>query len=303
MKICITGGLGYIGTTLIRHLQGHEIVVVDNLIFNQGKVLDKMADLEFRLIQEDVREHNEWYKYDAVIHLAAYVGMPICNKKDKVEVVSLNEKFTKDLTDRLSPAQLLLYPNTNSSYGASTDPICTENSKRNPLSLYALTKDRSEDTVLSKNNGMAFRLATVMGISPRMRFDLLVNDFCEIAYREKCLKIFEGGFRRNYVSVNDVARAFDFALENWGKVKGEVFNLGNDYANCTKLDLATAVAFEFGAACYEMPGEDADKRDYNVSSKKLYDLGFECKDSLINVIRQNKQWLENNEVKPWMRNV
>lgn len=302
MKIAITGGLGYIGTTLVKHLKGHDVTVIDNLLFGQDKVLDKV-DAEFRLIREDVREHNEWYKYDAVIHLAAYVGMPICNKTDNTEVISLNARFTKHLTERLSANQLLLYPNTNSSYGASTDSICTENSKRNPLSLYAETKDRSEDAVLSKRNGMAFRLATVMGVSPRMRFDLLVNDFCETAHREKCLKIFEGGFRRNYVSVNDVARAFVFALDNWGKVKGEVFNLGNDNANCTKLDLATVVAFEFGAACYEMPGEDADKRDYNVSSKKLYDLGFECQDSLLAVIKQNKAWLEQNEVKPWMRNV
>ena len=302
MRICITGGLGYIGTTLVKHLKGHNVTVIDNLLFGQDKVLDKV-DAEFRLIREDVREHNEWYKYDAVIHLAAYVGMPICNKTDKTEVVSLNERFTQHLTERLSSNQLLLYPNTNSSYGASIDTICTENSQRNPLSLYAATKDRSEDVVLSKRNGMAFRLATVMGVSPRMRFDLLVNDFCETAYREQCLKIYEGGFRRNYVSVNDVARAFVFALENWGRVKGEVFNLGNDNANCTKLDLATVVSFEFGAACYEMPGEDADKRDYNVSSKKLYDLGFECQDSLLKVIRENKQWLETNQVKPWMRNV
>ena len=303
MKIAITGGLGYLGTTLIRHLQGHDITVVDNLLFNQAKVLDKMTDLDFRLIQEDVRDHNDWHKYDAVINLAAYVGMPLCNKKEKQEVYSLNSDFVNTLSNRLSSRQLLLYPNTNSSYGSSKDAICTENSLRMSLSTYAKSKDFAENYVLDKDNGVVFRLATVMGVSPRMRFDLLVNDFCETAYREQCLKIYEGGFRRNYVSVGDVARAMVFALENWSRVKGEVFNLGNDDANCTKLALAMMVASEFGAACYEMPGEDADKRDYNVSSKKLYDLGFKCQDSLLDVIRQNKEWLDNNVVKAWMRNV
>lgn len=307
MKIAIPGGLGYIGSTLVRFLELEypqaEITIIDKLIFNQQVVLDKMADLKFRLIQEDVREHQEWSKYDIVINLAAYVGMPLCKKIPEHEVTSLNYDFVKTLCNRLSSRQYLIYPNTNSSYGTSTDNICTENSIRKPLSLYAETKDAAENKVLFKPNGMAFRLATVAGPSPRMRFDLLVNNLCLDAYQNKALKLFEGGVRRNYIGVKDVARGIIFAINNWDKVHNDVFNLGNDEANCTKLQLATLIGHKFQANCYEMPGVDPDKRDYNVSSQKFYNLGFTCQDSLLDIIEDNKWWLLNNSVKSWMTNV
>lgn len=294
MKVLVLGGLGYIGSGMYcnMHLKDYDdITIVDNLYFGHDKVVDMVnralkfrhetfeeekkafAEQSIRVFKQDVREFQDYSKYDVIINLAAYVGAPLCNKLDPKEVKSLNQTFVEDLTKKLSPSQLLIYPNTNSSYGNSKEPICTENSPRQPLSLYAETKDNAEKAVLNFG-GIAYRLATVCGPSIRMRWDLMVNDFCLKAYRDGKLDIFEPHFKRNFINVIDVHSALLFAIENRDKMQGEVFNLGNDSGNITKGELAQKICEHFKAEYFVSEGNDPDKRNYNVSSQKLYDLGF-----------------------------
>lgn len=294
MKVLVLGGLGYIGSGMYcgLHLKDYDdITIVDNCYFGQKDTVDKinqaikfrndtlkeerpnLVDQRITVYKQDVREFNGYHKYDIIINLAAYVGAPICNKLDPKEVISLNQTFVEDLTKKLSPSQLLIYPNTNSSYGNSQEPICTENSPRKPLSLYAETKDNAEKAVLDFG-GIAFRLATVCGPSIRMRWDLMVNDFCLKAYKDSKLDIFEPHFKRNFINVIDVHNAMLFAIENRDKMQGEVYNLGNDSGNITKGELAQQICEHFKAEYTVSEGNDPDKRNYNVSSQKLYNLGY-----------------------------
>jgi len=291
MKICVLGGLGYIGSGFGSwlHLKGYDdITIVDNLYFKQAEIiepilkatktrLDYMPDLKEQKItiyKEDVREHRRWNDYDVIINLAAYVGAPLCNKLPKEEVISLNQTFVENLTKHLSREQLLIYPNTNSSYGYSTEDICTEDSPRQPLSLYAETKDNAEKAVLDFG-GIAYRLATVCGPAPRMRWDLMVNDFCLKAYRNHQLDIFEPHYKRNFINVMDIHTALEFAIANREEMQGQVYNLGLDSGNTTKGELAQQICKHFGAEYIVSEGNDPDKRNYNVSSQKLYNLGYQ----------------------------
>jgi len=291
MKVCVLGGLGYIGSSFYNwlHLKGYnDITIVDNLYFKQGELINTVTDgpkrrqslmptledQKITIYNEDVRVHRHWNDYDVIINLAAYVGAPLCNKLPKEEVISLNQTFVENLTKHLSKEQLLIYPNTNSSYGYSTEEICTEDSPRQPLSLYAETKDNAEKAVLDFG-GIAYRLATVCGPSLRMRWDLMVNDFCLKAYRNKKLDIFEPHYKRNFINVLDIHTALEFAIKNREVMQGDVFNLGLDSGNTTKGELAQQICKHFEAEYVVSEGNDPDKRNYNVSSQKLYNLGYE----------------------------
>lgn len=291
MKVCVLGGLGYIGSGFYSwlNLKGYnDITIVDNLYFKQNEIIEplltaKEQRTEFipevkkqkiTIHEEDVRTHRGWDNYDVIINLAAYVGAPLCNKLPREEVISLNQTFVENLTKHLSREQLLIYPNTNSSYGYSTEDICTEDSPRKPLSLYAETKDNAEKAVLDFG-GIAYRLATVCGPSLRMRWDLMVNDFCLKAYRNRKLDIFEPHYKRNFINVLDIHSALTFAIENRDNMQGDVFNLGLDSGNTTKGELAKIICKHFDAEYIISEGNDPDKRNYNVSSQKLYNLGYE----------------------------
>ncbi len=295
--VLVTGCAGYIGCVLTERLldAGCRVIGVDNLAYRQEKaLLHLLAHRRFTFYKADVREESKVnmlaWSADAVIPLAAIVGAPACDKNPE-RARYVNYEVIHGLVKSLSPRQRVLYPNTNSGYGATDGTSeCTEESPLRPVSLYGETKCMAEDTVLSHPNGVAFRLATVFGVSPRMRMDLLVNDFAEKLSRIKSkrygvLEIYEPHFNRNYVGVEDVADAFLFMI---GRPTRGVFNLGLPTANMTKLQLAHRVCDVLGmsrTAVVEGEGKDPDQRNYLVSNDKILKTGFQFRHLLDRAIR------------------
>lgn len=281
-KVLITGGAGYIGSVLSPILlnKGYEVVVVDNLFYNQVSLLPLASYKNFRFINGDALDANlikqEVAKADIIIPLAAFVGAPLCKKNAKLARM-INFEAVKMISDFASKEQIFIYPNTNSGYGiGAKDAMCDENTPLNPISEYGKDKVEAELYLLEKGNCVTFRLATVFGVSARMRLDLLVNDFTYRAYKDKFIVLFEEHFRRNYIHVRDVAKGFIHGIENYEKMKGEAYNMGLSSANLTKRQLAETIKkfvpdFYIHSASI---GEDPDKRDYLVSNAKLEATGW-----------------------------
>lgn len=291
-KVLITGGAGYLGSTLAEHLlnNGYQVTVLDNLMYKQLSLLHLFKRDGFNFILGDVRNKEQLIKltteHDVIIPLAAIVGMPACQANPEL-AVQVNYEHIKTIVDVLTLDQQLIIPNTNSQYGSS-DQIITESSPFKPLSLYAQTKCDAEDYVLKKGNGVVLRLATVFGVSPRMRQDLLVNDFTYKAVVDGYLVLFESHFKRNYIHVQDIARTFQFMIENYHVCKGEVYNVGLSTANLSKMELAEKIK-EFVSNLVIKQDEfkqDFDKRNYIVSNEKLESLGWKPKFDLDYGIRQ-----------------
>ena len=279
-KVLITGGAGYLGSTLTEHLlnNGYEVTVLDNLMYDQISLLHlfkrdgfkfELGDVRNKeLLQRLVNEHN------VIIPLAAIVGMPACKANPEL-TVAVNYQQVVDILEVLRDDQKLILPNTNSQYGSS-DSIITEQSPFKPLSLYAKTKCDAEDSMLRKGNGVSLRLATVFGVSPRMRTDLLVNDFTYKSLVDGYLVLFEAHFKRNYIHVQDIARTFQFIIENYHLCKGQAFNVGLSSANLSKLELAEKIKTHIPSLVIKQDDfkEDFDKRNYIVSNAKLESLGW-----------------------------
>lgn len=282
MNILITGGAGYIGQKLAPHLSDNNLVtVVDNLYHGQTfDVKPKLHNILF--INNDVRNYRQLKKAvdraDVVIPLAALVGMPLCEKHPG-EAVDVNRNSIRKLVDMLSPRQRIIFPNTNSGYGVGPEGMCTEETEICPVSIYGTSKCQAEEIVLQHPNSLVFRLATVFGVSPRMRIDLLVNDLVYRGMFHKKIDVFQPNARRNYVHVEDVVEAFSWAIKNGGNQ--QVYNFGNDEANSTKIELVNLIReyLDF-AVTINTTTEDPDKRDYYVSSAKLANLGFKAELSL-----------------------
>jgi len=288
LKILVTGGAGYLGSILVPALlrEGHKVTVLDSFIFKQSSLLDCCANPDFDMVRGDVRDERlvgELVKdKDLVIPLAALVGAPLCDR-DPLAATSVNRDAIGMLCGKLSHSQRVIYPTTNSGYGIGTKgKFCTEETPLNPISLYGRVKSDAEAIVLSRNESVAFRLATVFGASPRMRLDLLVNDFTYRAVKDRFIVIFEGHFKRNYVHVRDVARAFIHTIENFDKMKGETYNVGLSEANLSKLQLCDEIKKQIPQfVVMEAPcGEDPDKRDYIVSNEKIEKTGYKTVHSL-----------------------
>ena len=285
-KVLITGGAGYLGSTLTEILlsKGYKVSVLDSLVYKQLSLTSFCHNKNFSLHVGDVRNKQLLSKLvesnDIIIPLAAIVGMPAC-KKDPGLTVDVNYQQIADIVDVLSPNQKLLVPNTNSQYGSS-ETIITEESPFNPLSLYAQTKCDAEKVVLDSGNGISLRLATVFGVSYRQRMDLLVNDFVYRAFTDEFLVLFESHFLRNYVHVRDVAKAFVHLIENYEWLNNNAYNVGLTSANMSKLQLAQKIKEYVPnlVIIEEQFKEDFDKRNYVVSNEKLEKTGWSCDFSL-----------------------
>jgi nucleoside-diphosphate-sugar epimerase len=284
----VNGGAGYIGSVLTGHLlrAGHHVTVLDNLIFGQRSLFGYCSDPSFDFVFGDCRNPDVLKpllaKADAIIHLAAVVGAPACDR-DVSYATSLNFGSVETLSSLASKDQMIIYPCTNSGYGTqSGDVFCTEETPLEPISVYGRTKSDAEKLLLDAGNAVAFRLATVFGVSPRMRVDLLVNDFTYKAYKDGYLVLYESHFKRNFLGIEDVARGMLFAIANFSRMKGETYNFGLDSANINKLELAQKIK-EHVPKLYiheAAVGSDPDKRNYIVSNEKLRKAGFEASMSL-----------------------
>ena len=280
MKVLITGGAGYLGSTLAEYLldNGYEVTVFDNLLYKQLSILHLFKRPDFKFIKGDVRNTKQLQLlvegHDVIIPLAAIVGMPACKENPQM-AVDVNHFHIRKIVDVLRDDQKLIIPNTNSQYGSSPD-IITEDSPFKPLSLYAETKCDAEGYVLKKGNGVVLRLATVFGVSPRMRQDLLVNDFVYKSVTDGYLVLFEAHFKRNYIHVQDIARTFEFMIVNYDQCKGQVYNVGLSSANLSKLELAETIKKHVPNLVIKQDDfkEDFDKRNYIVSNEKIEKLGW-----------------------------
>ena len=314
MKILITGGAGYLGCVLVETLllnnvlptdgrnkskindsgkpdepyfhldEKVQVTVVDNLMYRQTNLTEFSWRDDFRFVYGDVRDTGLMKKLieenDVIIPLAAIVGMPAC-KKYPNETVDINQKAIEFISLNSSKDQRIVYPTTNSGYGIGQvkdgDLVeCTELTPLNPISLYGTTKVNAETSLLgnNKDNVVTLRLATVFGVSPRMRLDLLVNDFTYRAYNDRYIVLFESNFKRNYIHVRDVARTFIYSLNKWSAMKGEPFNVGLSSANLSKMELCEKIKEQI-PDFYITQSEfnsDPDKRNYIVSNHKIETL-------------------------------
>jgi nucleoside-diphosphate-sugar epimerase len=288
LNVLVTGGAGYLGSILSEHLldAGFTVTVVDNLYFGQTGPSHLAANRRFEFIFGDARDERVMTpllkKADVIIPLAAVVGAPACDR-DPAYATSLNLQAVQMLNRLRSDDQLMIFPTTNSGYGTkSGDMFCTEETPLEPISLYGRLKTQAENEVLEKPKSITLRLATVFGMSPRMRIDLLVNTFVYEAVKRGYLVIFEKEFKRNYVHIRDVADCFVYCINQNGLMTGQAYNVGLDTANLSKEELALKVKNYIPNLYIDFAqiGSDPDKRNYVVSNEKLHKAGFEAKRNL-----------------------
>lgn len=285
MKILVTGGAGFVGSVLVPMLlsKNYKVRVLDNLMFGIDGLFNCFNHKNFEFVKGDIRNKNLMEKVvediDVVIHLASLVGYPICKKYEKDACV-VNVEATMTLSRILPKDKLVIYPSTDSCYG-SFGELCTEETLLKPLTLYGETKAAAEILLRERGNTIILRFATGFGVSPRMRLDLLINDFCYKAVKERNLIVYEKSYQRAFVYVTDMARAFIFALGNAVEMRDGVYNIGSEKLNLTKEQVAELIRKKTEYYLhYADFGKDADQRNYRVSCEKMRKLGFETEISL-----------------------
>jgi nucleoside-diphosphate-sugar epimerase len=287
-RILVTGGAGYLGSILVPELlaAGHEVTVVDNFMYTQNSLAHACVHRNFRVVRGDIRVESVMLpllrEADIIIPLAAYVGAPLCSA-DPVGATTVNHDAILMMLRNVSRQQYVLMPTTNSAYGSGdANNFCTEDSPLRPISQYAIEKVKVEQVLMQHPNAVSYRLATVFGMSPRMRIDLLVNDFTYRAVSDRFLVLFESSFKRNYIHVRDVAGAFLHAIGNLEKMRGQIYNVGLSDANVSKRELCEIIAAQVpGFVFLEAPvGKDPDQRNYIVSNAKIEATGFRPAHSL-----------------------
>lgn len=288
MIILITGAAGYIGSVLtpLALAEGHAVIAIDNFMYQQSSLLDCCLDKKFTLVRGDVRNEKVLSeavkKADVIFPLACLTGAPLCDKFPG-EAQSVNLDAVKTILKLRNPQQRVIFPTTNSGYGVGAkDKFCDEKSPLRPISLYGRLKSEAEKAVLDAKNSITFRFATAFGASPRMRLDLLVNDFVYRAVHDGFLVLFQGHFKRNYIHVRDAARAFLHALDHFDPMKNEPYNVGLSDCNISKIELCEEIKKELPRFYFTEAevGEDPDQRDYIVSNAKIEKTGFRPKFSL-----------------------
>ena len=282
MKILVTGGAGYLGSVMVPRLlaEGHEVVVLDNFMYGQTPLLDVCHNSKFTIVRGDARDKKLVEKLmkdcGAIFPLACLTGAPLC-AKDPVGAQTILVDAVKLIVDLSSKEQRIIFPTTNSGYGiGEKGKFCTEETPLRPISIYGRLKCDAEKAVLDSGHGITLRLATAFGASPRMRLDLLVNDFVYRAVYDRFVILFEAHFKRNFIHTRDVAKAFIHGLNHFEKMKNEAYNVGLSDANLSKMELCEEIKkyvpdFYFVEAAV---GEDPDKRDYIVSNEKIEKTGF-----------------------------
>ena len=288
MNILVTGGAGYIGSILVPDLlsQGHTVTVLDNFMFKQSSLNHICAHKNFNIVNGDIRKEEVikplLKQADVVIPLAALVGAPLCNKDD-IAASTTNYHAIGMMLQNVHKSQIILMPTTNSAYGSGDENnFCTEETPLNPISSYAIAKVAVEQELMKHENAVSFRLATVFGMSPRMRTDLLVNDLTYRAVYDGSVVLFESHFKRNYVHVRDISRVFTHAINNINKMKGEIYNVGLSSANVSKMELCEKIKEHIPQfSIMEAPiRKDPDQRNYIVSNAKLEATGFQTQFTL-----------------------
>ncbi|MEK7464441.1 MAG: NAD(P)-dependent oxidoreductase [Patescibacteria group bacterium] len=293
-RILVTGGAGYIGAILVPELlrAGHEVTVLDSFIYGQAPLLDVCNSPNLMIVRGDARDKALLEKHIAgkefIFPLACLVGAPLCDK-DPVAARTVNLEAIELLIASRQPEQKIIFPNTNSGYGiGKSTEFCTEESPLNPVSLYGQLKVEAEKKLFASGNAVTLRLATVCGISPRMRLDLLVNDFVYRAVNDRFVVLFEADFKRNYIHVRDVARAFMHVMNNFEKMKNNSYNVGLSDANLSKRELCAEIKkqvpdFVFIESEF---GKDPDKRNYIISNEKIEKSGFKPQVSIQGAISE-----------------
>jgi nucleoside-diphosphate-sugar epimerase len=293
-QILVTGGAGYLGSTLVPELlaAGHQVTVLDNFMYRQNSLAHVCHHPGFEVVRGDVRIESVVLpllrKADIVIPLAAYVGAPLC-ARDPVGATTINHDAIVTMLKHASKHQRILMPTTNSAYGAGdASHHCTEDSPLRPISHYAIEKVKVEKELMQHPNAISFRLATVFGMSPRMRIDLLVNDFTYRAVHDRFVVLFEASFKRNYIHVRDVARAFLHGIDHYEKMNGRIFNVGLSDANISKQELCQIIQKQVPDFTFvEAPiGKDPDQRNYIVSNAKIEATGYRPRVSLEAGVRE-----------------
>jgi nucleoside-diphosphate-sugar epimerase len=293
-SVLVTGGAGYLGSILTPELlaAGHRVTVLDNFMYSQNSLAHLCANPDFDVANGDARAPDTLSplvsKADVVIPLAALVGAPLCNR-DPIAATTTNRDAIATLCKMLSPSQRVVMPTTNSGYGiGEPGKFCTEETPLRPVSLYGRDKVAAEQIVLGRENAISLRLATVFGMSPRMRIDLLVNDFVHRAVTDRFVVLFEAHFKRNYLHIRDVARAFLHAIDDFDRMRGRAYNVGLSDANLSKTELCERIKAQVAEFVYlEAPiGGDPDKRDYIVSNARIEATGYRTKYSLDDGIRE-----------------
>jgi nucleoside-diphosphate-sugar epimerase len=293
-KVLVTGGAGYLGSVLVPALleRDWEVTVLDQFVYEQTSLLACCAHPRFRVIRGDCRNEEvvraALVGADVVIPLAALVGAPAC-AADETTARTVNRDAVRTLLKLRHPTQRVIFPTTNSGYGiGEPGAACTEDSPLRPISLYGVTKVEAERAVLDAGNCVTFRLATVFGTAPRMRIDLLVNDFVYRAVHDRTVVVFEGHAKRNYIHIRDVTRAFLHALDHFDRMRDRAYNVGLSDANLSKLELCARIRQHLPQFVYSEAavGEDPDKRDYVVSNERIERTGFRPAYSLDDGIRE-----------------
>jgi len=294
MNILVTGGAGYIGSILVPELlkEKHKVTVLDNFMYNQSSLLDCCADKNLTIVRGDARDKAVVAKLmknaDAIFPLACLTGAPLCSK-DPLGAQTIIVDAVKLILELRSKNQIIIYPTTNSGYGVGQkDKFCTEETPLRPVSSYGKLKCEAENLILTSGNSITLRLATAFGVSPRMRLDLLVNDFVYRAVNDRCVVLFEAHFKRNYIHVRDVAQAFMLGLNNFKKMKDQPYNVGLSEANLSKQELCEEIKKHVKEFYFieSAVGEDPDKRDYIVSNEKIEKAGFKPRVSLSDGIQE-----------------
>ena len=305
-KILVTGGAGYIGSILVPELlaAGNDVTVLDNFMYGQNSLAQLCNNPKFKVVNGDVRNQqliSELIKKaEVIIPLAAYVGAPLC-ARDPMGATSINHDAILMMLRLLSKEQKILMPTTNSAYGTGgKNNYCNEESELRPMSQYAIEKVKIEEFLMNHPNAISFRLATVFGMSPRMRLDLLVNDFVYRAVKDGFIVLFESHFKRNYIHIRDIARVFIHGLNSFDEMKGNIYNVGLSSANISKFELCIEIKKYIDKFVYiEAPiGKDPDQRNYIVSNEKIEKTGFKPETSLqigIEELMKGYQMIKNTK--------